>query len=559
MEIKHVKDLVEEYVQHTNEINKVKLCDHRKLSYLIEQIESEGDEKAYFKLKNHCNIIDGNLFPSIMNCFLEDIYVDESCLSNDSEIKGSIDEDLINDLKNIIKKSRSVALGFYKDDNGITRLNINKCIKYFSEIIDFKIIRNEFKAYNRKEGIFYDATDDLIGRIVKFVMEDVEPYSWNSRYEKEIIIGLNRCASEICNYDKHENLIALNNGVYDLQNKEFLPHSNSYLFTEKSPVNYNPNEDCPVFKKALEEITCNDKELLLCMQEIFGYTLINNNKAGKIFLFTGVGSNGKSFCSDILTKIVGESNVSSIPLSKFQTEFGLEGLIGKNLNIANENEVDGYLSTQNIKSLATGDTINISLKYKKAIDYKTTVKLIFLLNNLPNVKDITHGFYRRLMIIPFNRVFKKEEMDLELTKKVCKELSGVLNWSIEGATRLIKNNYKFTESKSVNEILDSYIRNQNPVATFLKEVLIRDSNHRESRKDVLEAYKYWLNQEDILANGSDSSQSFWNLLDKNIKSELGIDMETRKIQGTRYLNGFKIDKSKFYSIDNKLKFVTSKS
>ena len=128
-------------------------------------------------------------------------------------------------------------------------------------------------------------------------------------------------------------------------------------------------------------------------------------------------------------------------LSKFSEKFGIEGIVDKSLNIANENELGGAISTESLKALISGDPINISRKFKKAINVKSNIKLIFLLNTLPDTLDNTHGYYRKILIIPFNRVFKCDEMDKDLPEKVSEELSGVLNWALEGAERLITVSY----------------------------------------------------------------------------------------------------------------------
>ncbi len=221
------------------------------------------------------------------------------------------------------------------------------------------------------------------------------PDSWKKYYEKDILDGLLREVPRVDSEIIDDSLIALNNGVFNMNTMELVPYDESHIFTSKSPVNFIKGASCPKFIKAMREIVCNDEELLMCIQEIFGYTLINNTKGERAFYFVGVGSNGKSFTAEILTKIVGKKNVSNIQLSNFSEKFGIEGIVGMTLNIANENEVGSIKSTENLKAIISGDSINISRKFKKAINYKPTVKLVFLLNTLPDTLDNTHGYYKK--------------------------------------------------------------------------------------------------------------------------------------------------------------------
>ncbi|HII4416844.1 DNA primase family protein [Clostridium perfringens] len=325
---------------------------------------------------------------------------------------------------------------------------------------------------------------------------------------------------------------------------ELVPYNENHIFTSKSPVDFIQGALCPSFIKAMREIVCYDEKLLMCIQEIFGYTLINNTKGERAFYFTGVGSNGKSFTAEILTSMVGVTNVSNIPLSRFSEKFGTEGLIDKTVNIANENEIGNAISTENLKIFVSGDRTSIARKYKGDINYKSTCKMIFLLNRLPDTLDNTHGYYRKILIVPFNRVFKQEEMDKNLKEKVSQELSGILNWSIEGAKRLMSNDYKFTECEAIEKITKAYKEEQNPVESFLKEALIFEEGNSETKKDVLDAYKLWIEGQNISSRGTESPQRFWKALSNSIKIVLNKELEYKKVQGTLHIKNFKVDYSK---------------
>ena len=79
-----------------------------------------------------------------------------------------------------------------------------------------------------------------------------------------------------------------------------------------------------------------------------------------------------------------------------------EQLLGKTLNIADENPVDIYLdSVQDFKAVITGDDILINRKFEKPIAVQIKAINIQMLNGLPRTKDKSDSFYRRLIIVPF--------------------------------------------------------------------------------------------------------------------------------------------------------------
>lgn len=110
--------------------------------------------------------------------------------------------------------------------------------------------------------------------------------------------------------------------------------------------------------------------------------------------------------------LLGKANTTSIPLSKFGNQFGIETMVGKMANISSENEVSGSIETELLKGIVSGDVIDVQRKFKTSMSYRATCKLIFLVNTLPDTSDDTHGYFRKLLIVPFNRVYlrKKSKM-----------------------------------------------------------------------------------------------------------------------------------------------------
>ena len=99
----------------------------------------------------------------------------------------------------------------------------------------------------------------------------------------------------------------------------------------------------------------------------------------------------------------------------------------------------------------------------------------------------THGFYRRLLIIPFSQTIPDEKQDRDLHKKILEDRAGVLNWIIEGAGRVIKNRDIFI-SKECEDFKKRFIKETDSVAMY-------EENYRESNrsniyyKTVSDAYK----------------------------------------------------------------------
>src|SRR5699024_12099486 len=83
-------------------------------------------------------------------------------------------------------------------------------------------------------------------------------------------------------------------------------------------------------------------------------------------------------------------------------------------------------------------------------------KLVILLNRLIDSDDTSVGYFRRLVIIPFNKRYyelkqgeQPEEgisyMDVHLIDKLVAEISGIFNFSLEGLHDLMEHDYQLVK------------------------------------------------------------------------------------------------------------------
>ena len=92
-------------------------------------------------------------------------------------------------------------------------------------------------------------------------------------------------------------------------------------------------------------------------------------------------------------------------------------------------------------------------KFKDPFYFEPFAKHIWPANRLPNTPDDTDAFHRRWGHVEFGVSFENDERrDPQLLSKLTtpEELSGVLNWALQGLIRLLNNN-KFPSLPSVDE------------------------------------------------------------------------------------------------------------
>jgi hypothetical protein len=160
--------------------------------------------------------------------------------------------------------------------------------------------------------------------------------------------------------------VALRNGLLDVDAlmrhdpDPLRPHSPWWFSPVCLPYDFDPDADCPRWIAFLDrnlEGKHSSKALLL--QQFAGYLLLPVTKLQRFLLMTGEGANGKSVVCAVLRVLLGEDNVSSVPLEMFGDKFRLAGTLGKFANIVPEvGELDKVAEGQ-LKAFVTGDPLRL--------------------------------------------------------------------------------------------------------------------------------------------------------------------------------------------------------
>ncbi|MFP3719846.1 phage/plasmid primase, P4 family [Niallia circulans] len=482
-------------------------------------------------------------FSALMNHVHETTRQVSNEMYNNAELvsESLVPLDLLEELKLILMVGKAEERGYLYDEkkNSFT-FNANAFAKHFIKRCHVRSTKDgRLFLYNRK-GVFEELSEVSLGKVLRTIMHEGRWNSWKSPYEAEVVKVLQREAITVEEMNTNRNYINVRNGMLSLTTFTLHPHSPEFLSTVQIPIEYNPKATAPHFMSFMKDITIDDSQLINVHQELVGYWLTVETKAEKAVYYYGGGANGKSVMASIVTALVGEDNVSSVPLSEFSQTFGMENLIGKSLNIAAENEMGGKaLKTENFKAIVSGDNITINIKYRPAISYRPYCRLVFLVNNLPDSSDVTEGYFRKIIIVPFPRTFKKEERNVELKNELLKELPGILNWAIQGLKRLRSNNYQFSECKAIKETESAYHDEQNPVREFFNSHVVQVDGSRTKQSDFYNMYSQWLTVQGIDDKGTKSRQVFWRYFKVILDSE-NIPIVKKKVKGTVYYDGIKL-------------------
>ena len=494
----------------------------------IRMVANGEEESTFIALMEHVNEV--TILKSIEK-FRECQTISESL----------VPEGLLTEIRQVIKIGKAEERGFiYDESKKRYAFNANIFAKHFLERCHMRSTKDGRLFIYNKMGMYEELIDIVLGKIIRAVMHEGKKDSWKSTYESEIIRVLQREAQVVDEMNADRNYINVKNGMLNLSTYKLHVHSPKYHSTIQIPIYFDINATATKFDSFMRDITLDDDELIAIHQELIGYWLTGETKAEKAVYYYGSGANGKSVLASIVTELVGTQNVSSVPLSKFNDQFGMESMVGKSLNISAENEMGGKaLKTENFKAIVSGDNITINIKYRSAINYRPYCRLVFLVNNLPDSSDVTEGYFRKLIIVPFPRTFKKEERNVNLKEELLSELPGILNWSLRGLQRLRSNNYQFSACKAIEETEQSYHNEQNPVRDFFQAHVLQGDGYRTKQADFYNLYSRWLNVQGIDDKGTKSRQVFWRYFKVILESQ-NIPLVKKKVKGIVYFDGIKL-------------------
>jgi putative DNA primase/helicase len=234
-----------------------------------------------------------------------------------------------------------------------------------------------------------------------------------------------------------------------------------------------------------------EPDMAAMIQEWFGYCLIPDTRQHKAMLLVGDGGNGKSVLCEVLKLLVGNQNVSCVSLNALGRSFALAELYGKLVNLTIEANVKEGIEEENFKAIVAGDPIQAERKFQHPFVFKPFARFTIAMNGLFHVDDRSDGFYRRLLIVRFERKFEEAVQDRGLGDKLKTELPGVLNWALAGLARLEERGRFLVPQRVLDEVAD-YKRQNNPVLAWAEESCeLGDPLAWESGADLFKSYKAW--------------------------------------------------------------------
>jgi P4 family phage/plasmid primase-like protien len=294
-------------------------------------------------------------------------------------------------------------------------------------------------------------------------------------------------------------IISLQNGLLDWSGDEpvLRPHSHKLFTLCQLPFDWDPDKkESDLWDDFLTSLTGGDEELYKLCQHWFGCTLLASEGREQPFLILyGKPNSGKSVFADILSRLLGQENVSFCNIKRFTDEKYLASTYGKALNVSEEcdSQEGSKINSETEEAIKhyTGSTMFCFREiYGHPFHAYPTAKLMFISNPKPFFKDLTDALWRRMRVFYCSQSVPQDKVDRQLTHKLAAtELPAILRWAIAGAKEVDKNG--IIKLAGHDEDMRTYKEESIPVMSFFVENTIEDERYDITKASLYAAYRQW--------------------------------------------------------------------
>lgn len=351
-------------------------------------------------------------------------------------------------------------------------------------------LHNSFLAYT--DGYWKKLNDhvDVQKSIARFYKADAK-----SSEIKELF-GMLRltCAVRAEDFKPNTNYICFINGPLNMTTYRLEQPNPHFHLLSGRPVEWVESAKSPVFEKFLHDIFRDDadrQDKIQFVLEWMGLCLVPDTTYEKFVVCVGEGGNGKSVLLKLMAELLGHENVYSAPVQRLGNRRALAELEGKLLLTSSEINENTVMDDGILKQIVSGDTVEAERKYEHPFTFTPFARIMLATNHLPKLKDVTNAFFRRLVVLRFNRNFTADgEIDMHLSAKLNAELDGVFAMAV-GGLRALRSRGGFVVPQSSEDASKEYRDDSDPIKLFAEEALVKTSGEHRMRPAAL--YSFYAN------------------------------------------------------------------
>lgn len=391
----------------------------------------------------------------------------------------------------------------YKDDHIFYVSDWGKW--YLWDTDESRWVENSGSRLRQKwEGITKSLWDDAYDDPDKGWTRFINKCRSRSATDNAVVLARDKCEVSPSELNANPFLLNVKNGVLDLKSGELLPASPKLYLTKQVRAEYHPGKTSDLWNKVIMDLIP-DPDLRLFTQKIFGYTLTGSTEEHKFFYFHGPPGSGKTTLLEAFAYLMGNyaeaCEPSTFMLSRQEggpTE-DIARLSNARMVTTHEVEEGARWAEGRIAHLTGGDKVTARFLHQNSFEFYPQFKLFFSANHKPRVTGSAQsGLWRRLIIVPVDRVIPENQRDPMLQRKLRAPdvLDSMLAWAVEGC-KLWMEDYKAGTLMAVPQLVkrevEDYKVESDHVLQFIQEVVTVTQDHKDRvpKPDMYALYRQW--------------------------------------------------------------------
>jgi len=346
-------------------------------------------------------------------------------------------------------------------------------------------------------------------------------------------------------------LLGVNNGVVELKTGNFRPGKPDDFIRTFSPIDYDPQAECPTWNKFLWDIFAqpdeNDSILLTdFFHKLLGYTLIGDCREAVFIILYGEGRNGKTSLLETVRHILGPYSFKvspelilkkSRPSGPGSPDADTLALRHKRFVFCAETEEGRRLDGNRVKHLCGNDCLTARGLYeKRPTEFLPTHTLYLMTNDKPQIRSDDFAIWQRIKPVPFLVSFLDDPqgpwqrpVDKDMQKKLKAEAAGILTWMVDGCQIYLTEGLE-TPAIIIDEAKE-YRSDESLLQQWSREACTLTPHGEVKSKELFDSFTQWLKNNGYQEWGH---KTFSGRLLKEFK-EYGIE-KTRRAEGIIFTN-----------------------
>lgn len=251
-----------------------------------------------------------------------------------------------------------------------------------------------------------------------FILEQGDINATASQRKETIEFITALCQKDYSEINKDCEVIAVRNGMLDLNSQTLTPHSPDNYNTIYLDWDYNEAVDySELIDDFMKQVSMGDPKKMQFLYEVAGYCLLKRSIFEKFFIFKGTGGTGKSTFCNLIMRMVGKKYVSTVKLNQFDQDYYLATMIDKLVNIDfDASDKKTLEDSGRFKSITCSEPVSVRQIYAPVVEMVSCATIIINANHMPKIADKSDGLYRRMILVEIDH--KIQNPDPKFLEKV---------------------------------------------------------------------------------------------------------------------------------------------